>query len=85
MVSADRYGLLDVCVEVISEEAWSAGRAPKKTINQQVVVILSILSHPINQGYDVHRLAHLTEFNGEKVFSPLMVFMELNSIVFVAD
>jgi uncharacterized membrane protein len=62
-----RYGLLDVCVEVISEEAWSAGRAPKKTINQQVVVIISILSHPINQGYDVHRLAHLTEFNGEKV------------------
>lgn len=61
------YGLLDVCVEVISEEAWSAGRAQKKSADEQVVVIVSVLAHPVNQGYEVHRLAHLTEFNGAKV------------------
>eukprot|EP00040_Diaphanoeca_grandis_P039804 m.260208 g.260208 ORF g.260208 m.260208 type:complete len:593 (-) comp39436_c0_seq1:588-2366(-) len=62
-------GLLDVAVEVISEEAWQAGRSAMKTPGQQVIVVISVLGHPINHGYDISRLPLLTEFNGEKVLN----------------
>eukprot|EP00051_Salpingoeca_urceolata_P008402 m.105678 g.105678 ORF g.105678 m.105678 type:complete len:555 (-) comp15733_c1_seq2:217-1881(-) len=60
-------GLLDVAVESLSEEAWQAGRKPKKYHDQDVIVIISILAHPINHGYGIRRLPLLTHCNNKEV------------------
>lgn len=44
-------GLLDVAVEVLSEEAWQRGREPKKIPEEEVIVVISVLGHPVNHGW----------------------------------
>lgn len=73
-------GLLDVAVEVLSEEAWQRGRAAIKNAGEQVIVIIAVLGHPVNHGYDIHRLPLLTEFNGEKVLNMQDLFNKVNSV-----
>jgi len=60
-------GLLDVAVEVLSEEAWQRGRGAMNKPGEQVIVIISLLAHPLMHGYDINRLPLVVEFNGEKV------------------
>jgi len=62
-------GLLDVAVEALSEEAWQVGRSAMKKPDEQVILIISILAHPLMHGYDIHRLPLLVEFNGEKILN----------------
>jgi len=62
-------GLLDVAVEALSEEAWQVGRGAMKKSDEQVIMIISILAHPLMHGYDIHRLPLLVEFNGEKILN----------------
>lgn len=60
-------GLLEVAVEMLTEEAWQRGRGEMKKDTDEVIVIISVLAHPLMHGYEIHRLPLLTEFNGEKV------------------
>mmetsp|Transcript_9357 Transcript_9357/g.24081 ORF Transcript_9357/g.24081 Transcript_9357/m.24081 type:complete len:550 (+) Transcript_9357:106-1755(+) len=62
-------GLLDVAVEVLSEGAWQRGREPKKDADEEVIVVISVLGHPVNHGYEIHRLPLLKEFNGKPVLN----------------
>ena len=62
-------GLLDVAVEALSEEAWQVGRGAMKKPDEQVIMIITILAHPLMHGYDIHRLPLLVEFNGEKILN----------------
>eukprot|EP00035_Acanthoeca_spectabilis_P025033 m.456539 g.456539 ORF g.456539 m.456539 type:complete len:576 (+) comp21073_c0_seq1:190-1917(+) len=62
-------GLLDVAVEALSEEAWQRGRQPKKDPKEEVIVVISVLGHPVNHGYEIHRLPLLKAFNDEPVLN----------------
>ena len=73
-------GLLDVAVEVLSEEAWQRGRSALKEAGEQVIVIIQVLGHPVNHGYDIHRLPLLTEFQGEKVRNMKDLFKKVNAV-----
>lgn len=73
-------GLLDVAVEVLSEEAWQRGRSALKEAGEQVIVIIQVLGHPVNHGYDIHRLPLLTEFQGEKVRNMKDLFGKVNAV-----
>jgi len=73
-------GLLDVAVEAISEEAWQSGRAAMKELGQQIIVVISVLGHPINHGYDISRLPCLTEFNGKKPLNMKELYAKVNDV-----
>jgi hypothetical protein len=60
-------GLLDAAVEVLSEEAWQRGRGAVKELGEQVIVIITILAHPLMHGYEIGRLPLVESVNGEKV------------------
>ena len=62
-------GLLDVAVDVLSEEAWQKGRGAIQKEGEEIILILSILAHPLMHGYDISRLPLLVEFNGEKILN----------------
>eukprot|EP00039_Didymoeca_costata_P005693 m.83716 g.83716 ORF g.83716 m.83716 type:complete len:603 (-) comp12932_c0_seq2:1392-3200(-) len=62
-------GLLDVAVEVLSEEAWQRGRGYMEKPDEEVIVIIAILAHSLTHGYDITRLPLLQEFNGKKVLN----------------
>jgi hypothetical protein len=62
-------GLLDVAVEVLSEEAWQRGRGAMQKEGEEIILIISILAHPLMHGYDIGRLPLLVEFNGEKILN----------------
>lgn len=73
-------GLLDVAVEAISEEAWQSGRAAIKELGEQVIVIIAVLGHPVNHGYDIHRLPLLSEFNGKKVLNMQDLYNKVRAV-----
>jgi hypothetical protein len=74
------YGLLDVAVESLQEEPWQAGRNPKQTEDEQVVIIVSVLSHPVNHGNDVNRLPQCVAVNGAKVRNIRQIKEEVDKI-----
>ena len=64
-----RAGLLDAAVEALSEEAWQLSRRPKEQPDEEIIIIIDILSHPVNQGYDLARLPSVTMLNDVKLRS----------------
>ena len=72
-----------MAVETLSEEAWQAGRESKKFLDQEVIVIIGILSDPINHGYEISRLPVLHAFNGVKVRAHLALRILLLCLLFL--
>ena len=60
-------GLISMAVDDFDEDSWHATLQSKKDPEQQLVVLLSVLAHPINHGYETRRIHQLESCNDEKV------------------
>lgn len=60
-------GLISMAVDEFDEDSWHATLQGKKNPEQQLVVLLAVLAHPINHGYETRRIHQLASCNGEKV------------------
>jgi S1-C subfamily serine protease len=60
-------GLLFAATEAFTEDAWQASRNPKQHIDQELVILLSILAHRINNGYSINKLPLVKKVNGKKI------------------
>lgn len=60
-------GLISMAVDEFDEDSWHATLQSKKESEQELVVLLSVLAHPINHGYETRRIHRLEACNDEKV------------------
>eukprot|EP00043_Microstomoeca_roanoka_P005913 m.58869 g.58869 ORF g.58869 m.58869 type:complete len:609 (-) comp13185_c0_seq1:171-1997(-) len=60
-------GLLETAVDEFDDDAWEFSRHPKRFPDEEVVVRISWLSHPINHGYASHRAERIVKCNGVKI------------------
>ncbi|EGD79346.1 hypothetical protein PTSG_09760 [Salpingoeca rosetta] len=60
-------GLLDAAVDEFDDNAWEYSRRAKKYPDEQLVIRIGWLSHPINHGYASHRAERIAKCNGVQV------------------
>lgn len=60
-------GLISQAVDELDEDAWHATLQAKKMPDQQLIVLLSVLAHPLNHGYEARRMNLLKSVNDTPV------------------